>query len=86
MRSALLLPFLLASCATPVQVPKIVRVAVPVYCKATVPAAPRLAISRLSSASTDAQVARAYVESLIAEAGFGRHLQLILSACVSPSR
>jgi hypothetical protein len=71
----------LLGCATPIVAPKIVKVPVPVYCSVNIPAKPSLAISKIGVASTDSQIARDYVESLIQMDGYGSQLRLLLATC-----
>lgn len=77
----------LTGCATTraPSAPRIVRVPVPVACAVRIPLAPRLPLQKVGPRSTDAEVARAYVASIIVLRGYARSLSGLLVACVYPS-
>ncbi len=81
MRWLILPACLLAGCATTIPVPKTVDVPVPVYCSPRVPVIPVLPIDAITSHSTDAEVARAWVDSVILLRGDDQSLRILLRSC-----
>ena len=77
-------PLLLAGCASTIRVPRRIDVPVPVYCSPHIPAPPPLAVRAISSKSSDAEIARAYVESLMTLSGDDLELRKLLRACRPP--
>ena len=77
-------PLLLSGCASTIHVPQRVDVPVPIYCAPHIPVPPPLAVRSISSKSSDAEIARAYVESLMALSGDDQELRKLLRACHAP--
>ena len=77
----------LSACASaPPRAPRVVRVPVPVRCTARMPLAPLLPLQSIGPRSTDAEVARAYVGSIVELKGYADQLSRLLVACISGGR
>ncbi len=80
----LLLTTVLVACAGTVRVPTIVRVKVPIYCKATLPPYPVLPVGALTPTSSDAAVAKAYVATIVLLRNDDDEVRGLLFACTKP--